>query len=462
LDKLESIAGFRTNLSLGEIRDVVDRVGCVITGATAELVPADRRLYALRDVTATVSSIPLITASILSKKLAENLSSLVLDVKYGSGAFMKTLSDATALARSLVETGSSLGLSTTALVTSMNQPNGRLIGNSVEVDEAIETLSGGGPADLRALALELAAEILLMKSLANDHTEAIATLAAHLDSGRAHEKFSAMVAAQGGSLETPRRLAPAWTLESKHEGFVTAMDAERLGRAIIEMGGGRTQLGQKIDATVGIEMLVRLGDRVSRGQPLLQIFAAAAARSRALRWLEDFIIFGPVAPPVEPLISSRITPADSPAGLSQRGPVTNGSRAMGATTGDDLIARALEARGRAYAPYSKFAVGAALLASSGKIYTGVNVENASYGLTICAERVAIAAAVAAGERSFTWLTIASEGGAAPCGACRQFAAEFAPELPITLVDACGKVPPTDTRLDELLPGRFELRGPKSD
>ena len=180
----------------------------MITGATATLVPADRRLYALRNVTATVSSIPLITASILSKKLAESLSALVLDVKFGSGAFMKTRDQARLLARSLVETGSRLGLRTTALVTSMNQPNGRMIGGSVEIDESLEILAGSGPADLRELSLELAAEVLVMTSLAADTAAARATLTSHLDSGRALEKFREMVTAQGGDLDAPRRRRP--------------------------------------------------------------------------------------------------------------------------------------------------------------------------------------------------------------------------------------------------------------
>jgi pyrimidine-nucleoside phosphorylase len=457
LDKLESIPGFRTDLALDEVQDVVTRVGCVITGATAELVPADRKLYALRDVTATVASIPLITASILSKKLAENLSTLVLDVKFGSGAFMKSLPEAQTLARSLVEVGASLGLRTTALVTAMSQPNGRLVGNAVEVDEALETLTGGGPADLRLLSLELAAEVLVMKLLAVDRGDALATLAGHLDSGRAHEKFAAMVAAQGGDLDAPRRRAPAWELESKHDGFIRAIDAERLGRAIVDMGGGRAQLGQAIDTTVGLEMLVRTGDPVAKGQPLIRVFATAAARSRGLRLLEDCMVFGPEPTAAEPLVAERITAAASGSGTAHLAPAT-----VAPATGQKVMALAAAAASQAYAPYSKFAVGAALLTASGRMYTGVNVENASYGLTICAERVAISAAIAAGERRFAMLAVASDGGAAPCGACRQFAAEFAPDLPIALIDTRGKLPPRETRLDLLLPDQFKFSPPRSN
>src|SRR5439155_9991454 len=176
LDKLEAIPGFRTNLSLDEIQDIVERVGCVITGATAEVAPADKKLYALRDVTATVPSIPLITASIMSKKLAESLDALVLDVKFGSGAFMKSLEEARSLARSLVETGKRMGVKTTALLTDMNQPLGRMVGNLVEVHEAIATLEGKGPADLWECTRELAAELLLSTKNAATRDEACAKL----------------------------------------------------------------------------------------------------------------------------------------------------------------------------------------------------------------------------------------------------------------------------------------------
>ncbi len=166
LDKLESIPGFRADLSLSEISAVVDRVGCVITGTTAELVPADRKLYALRDVTATVPSIPLIAASIMSKKLAEKLAALVLDVKVGSGAFMKCQADARRLAQTMVAVGAKMGVKTSALLTDMNQPLGRLVGNSVEVDESIAVLSGAGPHDLRELSLALTVEALVMQGAA--------------------------------------------------------------------------------------------------------------------------------------------------------------------------------------------------------------------------------------------------------------------------------------------------------
>jgi pyrimidine-nucleoside phosphorylase len=306
LDKLESIPGFRTDLSLSEITAVVDRVGCVITGTTAELVPADRKLYALRDVTATVPSIPLIAASIMSKKLAENLAALVLDVKVGSGTFMKKPADARRLAQTMVAVGTRMGVKTSALLTDMNQPLGRLAGNAVEVDESLAILSGDGPHDLRELTLALAVECLIMQSASADRVRARADLAAHLDSGRAMQKFEEMVTAQGGDLAAPRRRAPAEPILAKHDGYVASIDVEQLGLAIIEMGGGRRQLHDAIDHSVGLEMLVRLSDRIERGQPLLYAFAAAAVRPAVETSLQHAITIGPEPVSAPPLITGRI------------------------------------------------------------------------------------------------------------------------------------------------------------
>ncbi len=306
LDKLESISGFRTNLSLDEIRDQVERVGCVITGATAELVPADRKLYALRDVTATVESIPLITASIMSKKLTESLSALVLDVKFGTGAFMKSKDDARRLARSMVAVGRRMGVETTAILTDMNQPNGRLAGNAVEVDESLEVLAGRGPDDVREVVIALTTEVLLMKRMAGTAEQAQATLFAHLSSGRAMNKFREMVEAQGGDLDAPRPRAAKSTVAAAADGFVATINVEQLGWAIIEMGGGRKQVGDPIDHSVGIEMLVRLGDRVEAGQPLVNIFAREQSHETAAGQIEQAIRIAPKPPPEKPLIAERI------------------------------------------------------------------------------------------------------------------------------------------------------------
>ncbi len=307
LDKLEAIPGFRTNLSTAEFQQVCRDVGCVISGATADLVPADRKLYALRDVTGTVPSIPLITASIMSKKLAEGLDSLVLDVKHGSGAFMKTLDDAKALARSMVDTGKRMGVPTMALLTDMNQPLGRMAGNANEVNESVDALVGKGPADLMEVTLELGAELLLLAKRESTKTAARHRLDKAISSGAGLEKFREMVAAQGGNLDAPRPVAPAHDIGSPCGGFVTAIDAERLGYVVINLGGGRRQLGDKLDLSVGFEMLVRLGDKVDVGQPLARIFAQLDAVAHIKRDLLAAITIGenPVDPP--PLIVERIS-----------------------------------------------------------------------------------------------------------------------------------------------------------
>ncbi len=306
LDKLESIPGFRTNLSMDEVRAVVKRVGCVITGATADLVPADRKLYALRDVTATVPSIPLITGSIMSKKLAEGLDALVLDVKFGSGAFMKTEALARELARSLVDTGKRMGVATTALLTDMNQPLGRMAGNAVEVDESVAALEGRGPADLMEVTVKLAAELLVLTRKAATLDTACADSQQTIDSGQAREKFAEMVRAQGGDLEAPRPIAPASEVTAARGGYVGAIDAEKVGQAIIAMGGGRKQLGDKLDFSTGVEMLVRLGDRIEAGQALARVFAKPQAAEEARPMMLGAIRIDEQRPKAGALILDRI------------------------------------------------------------------------------------------------------------------------------------------------------------
>jgi pyrimidine-nucleoside phosphorylase len=306
LDKLESIPGFRTNLSTEEMQLICRRVGCVISGATEDLVPADRKLYALRDVTGTVPSIPLITASIMSKKLAEGLDALVLDVKHGSGAFMKTLDQARRLAQLMADTGRRMGVPTTALITDMNQPLGRMAGNAVEVNESMDALRGEGPRDLMEVTLELGAALLLLAKRETKPDAARARLQKAIDSGAGMEKFREMVAAQGGNLDVPRPVAPANELPSPRTGFVVAIDTEQLGRAIIELGGGRKRLGDKLDRSVGLETLVRLGERVDVGQPLLRVFARSDAGEMVRDDLLQAITIedNSIAPP--PLVVERI------------------------------------------------------------------------------------------------------------------------------------------------------------
>lgn len=284
LDKLESIPGFRTELSLQETQQVTQDVGCVITGASAELAPADRRLYALRDVTATVPSVPLITASIMSKKLAESPDALVLDVKFGSGAFMKTRERATELARSLVQTGLSHGVATTALLTDMNQPLGRMCGNAVEILESLDILRGEGPADVRELTIALAAEVLAEAGCDASREAAAARAEAILDSGAAFEKFREMVSRQNGQPDAGLEVAPASEIAAESDGIVSRIDTEQLGLAIIAMGGGRQKVSDAIDHSVGIEMLVSIGDPVQRGQPLVRVFCkdSESCRDRVL------------------------------------------------------------------------------------------------------------------------------------------------------------------------------------
>jgi len=306
LDKLEAIPGFRTNLSTAEFQDVCRDVGCVISGATADLVPADRKLYALRDVTGTVPSIPLITASIMSKKLAEGLDALVLDVKHGTGAFMKTLDDARALARSMVDTGKRMGVPTVALVTDMNQPLGRMAGNANEVNESVDALLGKGPADLMEVTLALGAELLVLTKRDPNIAAARKQLEKAISSGAGLEKFREMVSAQGGDLDAPRPVAPAHDVVSPWDGYVAAIDTERLGYVVINLGGGRKQLGDKLDLSVGFEMLVRLGDKVDTGQPLAKLFCEPDAVHHVKRDLLAAITIGddPVNSP--PLIVERI------------------------------------------------------------------------------------------------------------------------------------------------------------
>ena len=320
LDKLEAIPGFRTNLTMDEVRAVVAKTGCVITGATDGLVPADRKLYALRDVTATVPSIPLITASIMSKKLAEGLDALVLDVKFGTGAFMKTEADARALAESLVATGKRMGVATTALLTDMNQPLGRMAGNAVEVDESIAALKGEGPADLMECTLALGAEVLASAFNpppskggarggipdASKLQEARTQLERTISSGEAMEQFTEMIAAQNGDLNAPRPIAPAHDLASPRSGYLARIDAELLGKAIIAMGGGRQVLSDSLDHSTGLEMLTRLGDRIDAGQPLARIFAKPVIAERVRHTLLEAIQLADEPPTVGPLIFERV------------------------------------------------------------------------------------------------------------------------------------------------------------
>ncbi len=276
LDKLESIPGFRTNLSLDELVRITDEIGCAITGQTAEIAPADKKLYALRDVTATVSCLPLIVASIMSKKLAENVDGLVLDVKWGSGAFMRTREASLELAHAMVEVGKRYGKKVCALQTDMNQPLGQRIGNALEVRECIEIMSGQTQADdLMEVTLALAAEMLVMAGVEKNVADAKKILQKKLSTGEALEKFSEMIAAQGGDpqvCEELNRLPSARhqkPVAATVAGYVHRIECDQIGYAVIALGGGRKLASDTIDFAVGFEHPRKIGDAVRTGDPLL-------------------------------------------------------------------------------------------------------------------------------------------------------------------------------------------------
>jgi len=275
LDKLESIPGFQCQLAPAERERQLQQIGCFIIGADDRIAPADRRLYALRDVTATVESIPLITASILSKKLAASLDHLVMDVKVGSAAFMKTRQQATALAQSIVQTGAMAGLPTTAVLTDMDQPLGHAVGNAIEINEVLLCLQGDGPVEVNQLTVHLAAQVLVDADQYATMAQASEALWQTIHSGLARQRFDQLISAQGGKLLGPLPLAPASHLLAEKTGFVEAIDCETIGRCVVEMGGGRQRSSDSIDPTVGLHLHVRIGDSVEKGQPLISFYAHA-------------------------------------------------------------------------------------------------------------------------------------------------------------------------------------------
>ncbi|PYP72999.1 MAG: thymidine phosphorylase [Gemmatimonadetes bacterium] len=282
LDKLEAIPGFRTGLSLVEAKAQTVKIGCVMIGQTAEIAPADRRLYALRDVTGTVEAIPLIAASIMSKKLAEGLNALVLDVKRGSGAFLPALEQALGLAQTMIALGEDRGCPTVALLTAMDRPLGRACGNALETEEAILGLRGEGPPDLMAVTYALGVEMLLAAGIDQTSTKARQRLENALASGIAAEKFEQVIEAQGGNphvVEDPSLLPQAGAVEvfcAPATGVVTAVEPRTIGRAIVAMGGGRVTVEDQIDPTVGCVITAKPGDKVLAGEPIASVFAKDA------------------------------------------------------------------------------------------------------------------------------------------------------------------------------------------
>ena len=306
IDKLESIRGFNVSLTTEQFMDMLAKHGIVVSGQSADLAPADGKFYALRDVTATVESLPLIAASVMSKKIAAGADAIVLDVKVGQGAFMKTVEEAEALAQLMVKIGQGVGRKVAAVLTDMNQPLGAAVGNALEVRETIETLRGGGPADFRAHCLTIGGKMIELAGKANNLAEAERMLAESLDNGRAWAKFAEWITAQGGDpsqLENPDTLPTASlieTVKAPRGGYIAAVDAAEVGKTGVELGGGRQKKGDPIDYAVGIMCHAKVGMRLAAGDPLFTIHANAqdklkSARQRllaAVTWSET-----PVAAP---------------------------------------------------------------------------------------------------------------------------------------------------------------------
>ena len=314
LDKLESIPGFRTDLSLDAARAQIEKIGCALIGQTAEIAPADRKMYALRDATATVESIPLIAASIMSKKLAEGLTGLVLDVKRGSGAFLPELERDLELAQTMIRLGADRGCPVVALVTAMDRPLGRACGNALEVEEAIAALKGEGPADLMNVTYALGAEMLVLGDVAASLDAARRMMEVAISSGRAAEKFQQIIEAQGGNpgvVEDPAVLPQARACElfaAPRRGLVARVEPKVVGRGIIALGGGRTRMEDKVDPTVGFVITAKPGDWVEAGEPLATIFARdRAGVEKGQAALRGAIVIADEAEQPLPLISHRVT-----------------------------------------------------------------------------------------------------------------------------------------------------------
>lgn len=293
LDKLESIPGYRVGLNEDEFLKTLETCGCSMIGQTAEIAPADKKLYALRDVTATVPSIPLIVSSIMSKKLAEGIDALVLDVKCGSGAFMKSLGEARQLAQGLVNVGRAMGKKVTALITNMDQPLGRAIGNALEVQEALDILTGKGPADSQSLTITLAERMLAVAGVEADCANA-------LSNGKAMEKFKQMVACHGGDLDAGLPVAEKQIpLPAPTAGYISKADAEAIGRACLLLGAGRAKTTDSIDHAVGISGLKKIGEYIEKGEPLCTIHSnGREAEPQLLQLLES--AFGISKEPTKP------------------------------------------------------------------------------------------------------------------------------------------------------------------
>ena len=313
LDKLESIPGYRVNLSLAEFRGQVEKIGLALIGQTAELAPADKKLYALRDVTSTIACVPLICGSILSKKLAEGIDVLVLDVKFGRGAFMRDQAEARALAQALVSVATALGKPTRAVLTAMDEPLGRAVGNALEVAESIDCLQGRGPADTMEVTYALGEQMLLLAKVAKTKKDAREKLEASIASGAALRKFRELIAAQGGDARVADRLSrlPQAKLKvplaAPRAGFVQDVDALGVALAALRLGAGRVKAADKIDHAVGVGALVKIGEQIEKGAPLCVIHANnKGALKEAKAMLAKAIVVGEAKREVVKLVDQII------------------------------------------------------------------------------------------------------------------------------------------------------------
>lgn len=313
IDKLESIPGFQVALPVAQALDQVKKIGLAVMSQSDNLTPADKKLYALRDVTATIDSIPLIAASIMSKKIAAGADAIVLDVKCGSGAFMRTLEDARKLAETMVRIGAIVGRKTAAIISGMDQPLGSHIGNSLEVIEAIEVLKGNTSGELLDVALELAARMLLLTDSSSSYEDAVRRLREALLSGAGLQKLAAMIQAQGGNKSVIDNYSlfpqPAISLEltSSHDGYISEIMTAEIGRAFVAAGGGRIRKNDQIDYSAGIIMDVRLGSKVKKGDRLAVVQSADEAKARrALSMLEQALLVSENKPKTAKVIIDRI------------------------------------------------------------------------------------------------------------------------------------------------------------
>ncbi|MDR2740017.1 MAG: thymidine phosphorylase [Treponema sp.] len=313
LDKLDAIPGYRTSLSIPEFRRILAKDGFAMTGQTRDIVPADRLLYALRDVTGTVESVPLITASILSKKAAEGAEALVFDVKFGSGAFMKDSADGEKLARSLVDTGTAMGKRIIALLTDMNEPLGNMVGNFLEVEESLDCLEGHGPADLMEVTLELAARMVILGGKAKENAQGRRLCEEVLASGKPRELFLANIESQGGDVKKFLDLrgkyrSPAGAeIRAEKSGFLSRIDAWKVGHAGVDLGVGRNRTEDAVSPTAGVQFHRKGGDSISAGDLIMRVWARdEAGLAAALPQLQDAVEYTETAPPARRLILKEI------------------------------------------------------------------------------------------------------------------------------------------------------------